>query len=212
MTTTRSVPVLLLALTVGSCAGSGSEQTVPAQLAPAGGTEAPLIPGDEIRVSFSEEPVLNGQFAIDETGVVSLPLLGAVSVTNQPANELKTDLLKEYGERTRNQSVQVIYLRRVRILGEVRAPGLYFVDPTMTFDDAIALAGGATEVGNLENVRLVRDGREVVDGLDVSLSIPASMQSGDQIFVPKTSWFSRYGAVLIGAGISALGVILAFAR
>ena len=37
-----------------------------------------------------------------------------------------------------------------------------------------------------------------------------AIRSGDQIYVPKTSWFSRYAAVLIGATISALGAIIAF--
>jgi polysaccharide export outer membrane protein len=206
--------VLVFLAVASTACGGGGPQPDTSSVARGDPTSDPypLAPGDEIRVSFSEEVELNGQFPIDETGTVSLPLLGSVKATDLPAPALKEDLLREYQSRTRNQAVQVVYLRRVRVLGEVRAPGLYFVDPTMTFDDAIALAGGATEVGNLENVRLVRGGQEVVEGLDVSMSIPAAIQSGDQIFVPKISWFSRYGAVLIGAGISALGVILAFAN
>ena len=139
-----------------------------------------------------------------------LPLLGSRVVTERLAPEVKEELIREYGERTRNQSVQVVYLRRVRVLGEVRNPGLYHVDPTMTFEDALALAGGASGVGNLKNVSLVRGGERIASGLDVSRSVAAAIQSGDQIYVPKTSWFSRYGAVMIGATISALGVIIAF--
>ena len=170
------------------------------------------MPGDAIRVSFSRDSGLNGDYPIDENGTVSLPLLGARSTGGRPSAKVKEDFEAEFSERTRNQSVQVVYLRRVRILGEVRAPGLYLIDPTMNFDDAIALAGGATDSGDLRNVRLIRQGQDVVEGLDVTLSVAASVESGDQVFVPKTSWLSRNAAVLIGATISAIGLIVAFAN
>ena len=174
--------------------------------------DAPLKPGDALDVSFSREPGLNGRFAIDETGGVSLPLIGDMVVTDQPATEVKTAIEQLYSERTRNQSVQVVYLRRIRVLGEVRNPGIYHADPTMALDDIVALAGGAESDGNLTDVSLVRDGREVATGLDLRQGAAIELDSGDQIFVPKTSWFSRNAAVLIGATISAIGIIVAFAN
>jgi len=173
--------------------------------------ETPLEPGDAIRISFSREPNLNGQFTVDETGSVALPLIGDVLVSDRSASAVKTGIEQEYSERTRNQSVQVVYLRRVRVLGEVRNPGIYLADPTMGLDDILALAGGTTSDGNLENVSLVREGEQVASGIDVRLGAAVEVYSGDQIFVPKTSWFSRNAAVLIGATISAIGVIVAFA-
>ena len=170
------------------------------------------MPGDALRLSFSGEPQLNGEYAIDETGTVALPLLGARVVTGRPAPVVKEELIEEYGKKTRNEDVQVVYLRRVRVLGEVRSPGLYRVDPTMSFGDALALAGGASADGNLEKVSLVRDGEEIARGIDVRGPVAATVQSGDQIYVPKTSWLSRYGAVVVGASISALGAIIAWGR
>jgi polysaccharide export outer membrane protein len=174
--------------------------------------DSPLRPGDAVQVSFSREPGLNGQFAIDETGTVSLPLIGDMAATDLPAGEFKTILEGEYSARTRNQSVQVVYLRRIRVLGEVRNPGIYHADPTMALDDIVALAGGAEPDGNLTKVSLVRDGVEVEANLDLRQGAAVDLDSGDQIFVPKTSWFSRNAAVLIGATISAIGVIVAFAN
>jgi len=40
--------------------------------------------------------------------------------------------------------------------------------------------------------------------------VATSLESGDQLFVPKTPWIVRNGAVLIAACISAAGVIVAF--
>jgi polysaccharide export outer membrane protein len=203
---------LATSVVLAGCATSGQSSTEQPALSSVPAEDLPLMPGDAIRVSFSREPELNGEFEIDETGTVSLPLLGARIVVDRPAVAVKAELADEYARRTRNQSVQVVYLRRIRVLGEVRNPGLYRVDPTMTFDDAIALAGGASNHGNLKNVALVRDGEEMAKGLDVTRSVSATVYSGDQIYVPKTSWFSRNGAIIIGATIAALGTILAFAR
>jgi len=216
---TRScrVATLLIVATILSsvllaCGGSRPSEDSWSQPITTASVDAPLKPGDALQVSFSREPGLNGRFAIDETGTVSLPLIGHMVVTDRPAVEIKTIIEQEYADRTRNQSVQVVYLRRVRVLGEVRNPGIYHADPTMDLDDIVALAGGAGTDGNLRNVTLIRDGQEIETGLDVSQVVAVDVQSGDQIYVPKTSWFSRNAAVLIGATISAVGVIVAFSN
>ena len=104
-------------------------------------TLEPLTPGDALKLSFWREPELNGQYEIDESGTTVLPILGTRNVTALPAGELKTKLTEEYGQELRNQEVQIVLLRRVRVLGEVNRPGLYYLDATMTLGDAIALAG-----------------------------------------------------------------------
>lgn len=168
------------------------------------------MPGDALRLSFSGEPNLNGEYDIDETGTVVLPLLGGRAVTGRPASEVKEGLIAQYAQRTRNDDVQVLYLRRVRVLGEVRQPGLYRVDPTMTIADALALAGGASDVGNIRDVSLVRNEEVIARGIDMRVAVAGTLHSGDQIYVPKTSWISRYGAVALGATISAVGAIIAW--
>lgn len=205
--------VLLTGIWTFGCASGGSQDagsnSLPTDQSVA---NLPLRPGDAIRLSFSREPELNGEYPIDATGVASLPALGNHVVTDSPVTAMRTTLTEEYARILENQSVQVIALRRVRVLGEVRQPGLYFVDATMTFGDAIALAGGAESDGNLNDVRLIRDGDQVIEGLDVTLSVAAALKSADQIFVPRTSWFNRYGAVIIAATISAVGFIVAVSR
>jgi protein involved in polysaccharide export with SLBB domain len=124
--------------------------------------------------------------------------------------ELKRTLLEEYSQQVRNQEVRVTFLRRVRILGAVKNPGLYRVDPTMTVGDALALAGGATSEGKLQEIRLSRNGQEVQSRLDIKVQLLGQVRSGDQIVVPERSWFSRNSGYVVAAAISALGVIIAF--
>lgn len=171
--------------------------------------EAPLVPGDAIRLAFWRDPDLSGEYAIDERGSVVLPILGTRSVTGTPAAELKQRLLDDYGAELRDRNdVQVTLLRRVRVLGAVNSPGLYHVDPTMSLGDAIALAGGATNDGKLDGIRIVRGGQEVRTSLDQRMPVMAQIRSGDQILVPERSWFSRNGVFLLGGVLSATAIIV----
>lgn len=174
-----------------------------------GALEAPLAPGDVIQLAFWREPQLGGDFPVDESGTVVLPLLGVRTVAQRSASELKRTLLEEYAQQVRNQEVRITLLRRVRILGAVKNPGLYRVDPTMTVVDALALAGGATEQGKLKGVRVYRDGKQVGSPLDPSARLLPQLRSGDQIVVPERSWFARNGVYIVAAGISAVGIIVA---
>ena len=190
-----------LAVIVALAAGRLSGQSAAAP--------APLAPGDAIRVTFWREPALSGEFPVDESGAVVLPLLGARSVGGVPAARLKDQLALDYGRELKAaDDVQIVLLRRVRVLGAVKEPGLYRVDPTMTLGDVVALAGGATRDGQLQGVRLVRGGRELRSDLEHGARVAEQVHSGDQIVVPERSWLARHAALFIGAGISAAALIV----
>jgi len=170
---------------------------------------APLRPGDMVRLQIWRDPDLNGDYPIDERGVVTLPLIGPRQATDMDPEAFRQGILTDIGAELRNQDPVVTLLRRVRVLGEVREPGLYHVDPTMLMGDVLALAEGATDEGQLEDIRLIRDGREIRTRLDPSAPISQTLQSGDQITVPKISWLSRNGRWLVGGLISATGLVAA---
>lgn len=170
------------------------------------GEELPLRPGDAIRLSLSREVELSGDYPVDEAGNVGLPMVGVRQVNGIPAAQLKQQLIDAYEEQLRNQTVQVILLRRVRVLGAVNQPGLYHVDPTMTLGDAVALAGGATPVGRMDEVRIVRQGREI--DADMNAMAFRQIQSGDHVLVPERNWFSRNTGLVVGATLSVLGILL----
>lgn len=170
------------------------------------GEELPLRPGDAVRLSLSREVDLSGDYPVDEAGNVGLPLVGVRQVSGIPAAQLKQQLIDAYEEQLRNQTVQIILLRRVRVLGAVNQPGLYHVDPTMTLGDAVALAGGATSVGRIDEVRIVRAGRQI--DADMNDSAFRQIRSGDHVFVPERNWFTRNTGLIVGASLSVLGILL----
>ncbi|HYW05479.1 MAG TPA: SLBB domain-containing protein [Longimicrobium sp.] len=172
-----------------------------------------LRPGDLIRLRIWREPDLSGDFPVNENGAAILPRIGRVQVLDEPTARLQARVIAAYEEFLQHSSIEVVFLRRVQVLGAVRTPGLYPVDPTMTVADAVALAGGATGEGDPRRVELIRGGRRV----DVQLSADTRMassaiQSGDQLFVPERSWLRRNTGLIIGSATGALSLLIALIR
>jgi protein involved in polysaccharide export with SLBB domain len=192
--------LLLLAAPVTT----GAAQTAAATSAPNAWSEQPLRPGDIIRLRIWREPDMTGDFPINEEGVATLPRLGRTQVAGESPKQLEARLVREYGRYLQQPSVEVTLLRRVQVLGSVRTPGLHPVDATMTVSDVLALAGGATTQGDPDRIELIRGGERIQVRLSANTRIvDSAIQSGDQIYVPERSWFSRNSGIL-AAGITSL--------
>ena len=168
-----------------------------------------LRPGDRVRLKVWREPDLSGEFLIDESGVVVFPKIGRLDVQQISTDSLKALLIARYAESLRTPSVEVTVLRRVNVLGAVRNPGLYYVDPTTTVADALALAGGVSPEGRQNSFHLLRDGKRLPVELSLDSQLADSpLQPGDQLRVPQRSWISRNTA-LVAAGLTSVGLIFA---
>jgi polysaccharide export outer membrane protein len=171
---------------------------------------ASLHPGDVVRLQIWREPDLSGDFPVDQNGVVTFPKLGPINVSAESTESLRSRLITAYQEFLRNPSIEVILLRRVNILGAVKTPGLYPVDPTMTIADAVASAGGATPDGDRRKIELLRTGQRIAVQLTDAIRIAdLPIRSGDQIFVPERSWISRNPGVIAATVTAAASLIIA---
>jgi polysaccharide biosynthesis/export protein len=195
--------LLLLPAAVGAQASGGvaaNAGTAPTALDTALAEEA--RPGDLVRIRIWQEDDLSGEFPVEETGHVVLPRLGPVDVRGLAPDALRTDLMERYEAFLPHSSISIVVLRRVQILGAVRNPGLYSVEPTMTVSDALALAGGITNRGK-SRIDLVRGGQRISADLSSETPIAGSpLRSGDQLHVPERGWFSRNGAIVSAAIVS----------
>jgi len=171
---------------------------------------AVLLPGDVVRLRIWREPDLSGDFPVDERGTVVFPKIGPTAVAQMTTDSLKHLLVTTYAQYLRDPAVEVTFLRRVTVLGAVKNPGLYPVDPTMTVSDAVALAGGALPNGRPHNFELRRAGQRIdVDFNEATTPIGHTpIRSGDEIYIPERTWFSRNGALLIGASITAVAIVV----
>lgn len=167
-----------------------------------------LQPGDRVRLRVWREPELSGEFDVDQRGVVVFPMAGRVDVGDVSVDSLQSLLLARYAASLRDPAVEIMVLRRVNVMGEVRRPGLYHVDASMSVEDAIALAGGGTADGHRDRVELVRDGQPPVRLERGSPLAASALRSGDQIRVPERSWTSRNSG-LLSATLTAAAFVLA---
>jgi polysaccharide export outer membrane protein len=169
------------------------------QTAPVVPETTSLLPGDVIRVQIWREEDLSGEFQVDEQGAVVLPLLGTKQVSGVSQDRLRDQLTEDYGQYLVNTAVNVVLLRRVNVLGEVRIPGQYTVDATNSVADVIARAQGLTPDGNAEDIVLIRGGQRLRAELSGTLSLQeAGIRSGDQIMVGKRGWASRNFSSMVG--------------
>ena len=173
---------------------------------------AHIQPGDRILLRVWREKTLNDTIAVDQNTQAVLPQLGIISLDSMTVGALPDTLRKLYAKYLRNPSIDVTVLRRIGVLGEVKKPDLYWVDVTMTLPDMIAKAGGVTDIGNPNDIRLVRGGRTIhVGRLETGGTVASDLLSGDQIIVGRTSWLSRnLLAVVTGVGVLTSIVVTIF--
>lgn len=185
----RGLCFLVPVLCAGVIAACSSPQ--PSSLASVAtpGTAVPdiaykLDAGDKLRVIVFGEMDLGGEYEVDGSGFVRLPLIGQLRAGGLAVNEfedsMKSALEKGY-LRDARVSVEVINYRPFYILGQVNRPGEYPYVNGMSVLNAVALAGGYTYRANESNVYLRRRGAS--EESVVPASQMTRVQPGDIITV-----------------------------
>jgi len=100
---------------------------------------------------------LNG-FTISQEGTIDIPNVGEVLVLNQTLEEAELTILLKAEELLIDPFVSVKLANfQFTILGEINAHGNYPVyKEGLTIYDAIAMAGGVNDYGNLKKVKIIR--------------------------------------------------------
>jgi protein involved in polysaccharide export with SLBB domain len=115
--------------------------------------------GDRVNVIVYGHKDLSGEFEVDSTGRLSLPLIQVVraaGLTEQELEEAITRKLKPDYLLNPRVSVDILTYRPFYILGEVKKPGSYPYESGMTIVNAVALGGGYTYRAKKEGVTIIR--------------------------------------------------------
>ena len=119
-----------------------------------------LDAGDSLRITVFEQEGLTNTYAVDQSGYLSFPLVGAVPARGRTTAELEGEIaarLRNGYIRDPDVSVEVDRYRPIFIMGEVGAAGQYSYVPGMTVQKAIAAAGGFTPRAQQANVDITRN-------------------------------------------------------
>ena len=185
-----------------------------ALLLPAAAAQEPhdprVLPGDVVRIKVWREPDMDGDYLVDPFGVVTLPLVGDLEVRGETQRSLKARLQEAYAGEIADLALTVLVLKRIRVSGEVRAPGIFPMEPTLRVADALIMAGGRSETGRWNEILLRRGGEaRTVDLLEDAPLYELALETGDEILVLQRSWLSRNGATLLAGGAGIVGVMIA---
>ena len=174
-----------------------------------------LNPGDGVRITFLDiQDDISGDYFIQSNGFIQLPFIGILNTTNRDFKDIKAQIEFRYDSLYRQPILTVNALFRINVLGEVTNPGFYFITEMEKFTAILALAGGTTGSADLESIFLIRNNEEI--NLDVSTIIQEGssatdfgLQSGDQIYVPRTWWADAKGLTIILSAAALLVTIIA---
>lgn len=122
---------------------------------------------DEIRLLVFGQPDLSANYKLDDSGEISVPLIGAVGAEGLSARQLEARLAQRLSEGflvNPSVNVEVVTYRPFYILGEVGTSGRYDFQNNMNVVSAVAIAGGYTPEAVTSIFKVTR----TVDGVAVT--------------------------------------------
>jgi polysaccharide export outer membrane protein len=156
-----------------------------------------LHAGDKIQVSVWKEEEMQRLAIIRPDGKFSFPLAGEVQAANRTADQVRVDIetrLRKYiPEPVVTVTVEDVAGNRVYVIGQVKKPGMFVMNPQLNVLQALSLAEGATPFAKLDNVMIIRGTgasqttlpfrySQVTEGKSLGQNI--LLESGDVIVVP----------------------------
>jgi polysaccharide export outer membrane protein len=140
--------------------------------------------GDRIRVTVFEQDGLTNTYNVDQSGYISLPLVGAVAARGHTVRQLEGEIaakLRAGYLRDPDVSIEIDRYRPIFVMGEVGAAGQYSYVPGLTVQKSIATAGGFSPRANQQSVDVTRDVNGKVFTGTVAISDP--LMPGDTVYV-----------------------------
>ncbi len=151
-----------------------------------GSSQYKLGPGDRVRVTVFGHQDLSGEFEVDGSGQISLPLIQYVDANGLAAIELEQAIRSKLSPnylKDPKVSVEILTKRPFYILGEVKSPGSYPYVDGLTVLTAIAIAGGYTYRAHKRKIKVVRATDPAAGEIPTTEITP--IYPGDVIKVPE---------------------------
>jgi polysaccharide biosynthesis/export protein len=154
-----------------------------------------LGPEDLIDVFVWKELELTATVVVRPDGRISLPLSGELEASGKTAGQLQqeiTEKLRQYiAEPVVSVMVKQVNSKKISVLGEVRKPDVYRIKNRVTVLDAIAMAGGFTDLARPSRVIVLRDTSSGAQRIKINIKqlvaddtkAPFYLQSLDTVYV-----------------------------
>jgi polysaccharide export outer membrane protein len=142
--------------------------------------------GDKLRIIVYGQDNLSNLYAVDGSGRISMPLIGAVTAKGLTTRALESQIearLRNGYLRDPRVNVEVDQFRPFFILGEVTQSGQYPFVGGMTVQTAVAIAGGFTPRGAQSYAVVTR----AINGEPMTSEVPITypVRPGDTIAIKE---------------------------
>ena len=148
-------------------------------------------------LSGSKDAIFNLNVKLD--GTILFPELGAISVVGLSLKDVKAKLEQlieqSYIGVNIDISIQNLSAKKITIVGAVKTPGTYLINPFSTITGALAYSGGVSEIGSLRDIKLIRNNEEIFsfDLYDLLVrgdrSKDVTIEAGDTLLIKAASQF-----------------------
>lgn len=185
----RLASVLLLGLLLTGCyTDYGPVEVITTPVSPsAAGLAGFLEPGEKLKITVYGEDALSGDYDINPSGYISMPLIGSVKAAGHTPVQFGRILEERYrGGKFLQEphvNVAVVTFNPFYVLGEVTTPGEYPYRIGLTVQAAAAMAGGFTYRASRSVVLIRHAGGDVWK--EYSLTEPVPIAPGDLIRIPQ---------------------------
>jgi len=170
--------------------------------------------GDLLKITVYNSPDLTSEVRVSGEGMITVPLIGEVSVKAMTATEIGKKLAALFANGyIKNPQVAVFIQeyksKKVTTLGEFTKPGLIEMRGNSTLMEVISNAGGITlnagetlfiqrnavkgTASQKDDVIISIDLTKLLEGTDMSSNVP--VLDGDSIYVPKAAYVYVTGEV-----------------
>src|SRR5258708_6618047 len=183
------VAVLSLAVT-SACVPDGTAARGPQSYSAAASTQPPseflLGSGDRVRINVFGADQISGEYQVDLSGGLAVPLAGTIPAVGVSPRELGDRVAAKLHEQhmieNAQVSVEVLSTRPFYVPGEVEKPGEYPFHAGLNVVSAVATAGGFRYRADQTYVLVRRGGQEAE--IRIPFASAAPIFPGDIIRIP----------------------------
>ncbi|NJL74853.1 MAG: hypothetical protein HC892_07315 [Saprospiraceae bacterium] len=139
--------------------------------------------GDKIAISIFGISLFNGKFEIGTDGFIRPENMLPIYLKNVTLDKAKPLIAKSFQQRyrfTNDQFEIALDIARtitINIVGDVINPGAYTIPATNTAINALAIAGGPSNIGSVRNIELIKQ-----DGARIKIDIYEYLQNPNKAY------------------------------
>lgn len=159
-----------------------------------------LGPEDRFEVRVYRHEDMTKPYSVSNDGTITFPLIGVIEVAGKTPAQLERELSERLADGyLRNPQVSIFVLeyrsKKISVFGQVRRATTLNFAAGMSVVDAIAQAGGFSDLASKNAVTVTR----TMEGKKVNYTVPVEdigkgkaenfyLRPGDTVFVPRRLW------------------------